>query len=255
VSARAALRGGLLGAALARVALEHGRLRLGGRLRPADRAAWLQESASRVLRSFAVDASALGEPPRGGLLVSNHLGYLDVLVYAALMPAAFVAKQEVRGWPVFGALATMAGTIYVRRQRRDPNLAAARAIAEALEAGITVILFPEGTSTDGGAVLPFRSRFFEPAVRARAPIAAAAIGYRAPGSEERRIAYQGRDVLLPHLARTLGVSRIEARVAFSRARLRENRKAAALATHGEVEALRAALFAPPAAPCSRPAAG
>ena len=79
------------------------------------RAQWLSRWSRRLLRVLAVRVAGLGLPPQCGLLVSNHLGYLDVLVLAAVQPCVFVAKAEVRHWPVLGVLARLAGTRFVRR--------------------------------------------------------------------------------------------------------------------------------------------
>jgi 1-acyl-sn-glycerol-3-phosphate acyltransferase len=112
-------------------------------------------------------------------------------------------------------------------------------IEEALQAGVPVVLFPEGTSSNGESVLRFHSRFFEPAVRANAMVTAAAIGYASSTAEEAALAYYGDNVFGPHLVRTLGQRHLEARVAFAETGQRyTDRKEAALATHAEVELLR-----------------
>jgi lyso-ornithine lipid O-acyltransferase len=201
-----------------------------------------------VLKAIGMKVLVEGSPVDrlGGLVVSNHLSYLDVLAYASIAPCVFVAKREVREWPVFGTFATMAGTIYVDRERRGAIGGAATLIEEALAAGLPVVLFPEGTSSDGGAVLRFHSGFFEPAIRTSAVVTAAAIGYASGTAEETRLAYHGHDVFGPHLVRTLGQHDLTARVAFATARRYANRKEAASATQAEVEALRGAVAGPTA---------
>jgi 1-acyl-sn-glycerol-3-phosphate acyltransferase len=235
----------MLGVSLMEVAASFGMrsLRLGGAraLTARERAGWLQEAASTVLERIGMRVVADGGLPvdgLGGLVVSNHLSYLDVLAYASIVPCVFVAKREVRRWPVFGAFATIAGTIYVDRERRGANGGAAALIEEALAAGLRVVLFPEGTSSDGSAVLRFHSGFFEPAIRTGAAVTAAAIGYASSTAEEARLAYHGDDVFGPHLVRTLGQSDLVARVAFAKARYYADRKEAARATQAEVERLR-----------------
>jgi 1-acyl-sn-glycerol-3-phosphate acyltransferase len=231
-----------LGLSLAEVAASFGvrSLRLGGAraLTAWERACWLQDAAQTVLTRTGMEVVAEGDPPRQGLLVSNHLSYLDVLAYASAMPSVFVAKREVREWPVFGIFATMAGTIYVDRERRAANGGAAALMEEALAAGVTVVLFPEGTSSDGREVLRFHSGFFEAAMRADAAVTAAAIGYSSRTAEEATLAYHGEDVFGMHLVRTLGQRNLEARVAFGTARRYADRKEAARATQAEVERLR-----------------
>jgi 1-acyl-sn-glycerol-3-phosphate acyltransferase len=239
------MRTAMLGAALVEVAAGFGkrRMRTGARaLTPRERADWLQEAASTVLRRIGMEVVAEGNPPRHGLVVSNHLSYLDVLAYASTMPCVFVAKQEVRGWPVFGIFATMAGTIYVNRRRGAANDDAAGFMERGLAAGVPVMLFAEGTSSDGRQVLRFHSRFFEPAIRAHAMVTASAIGYASSTASEATLAYHGEDVFGTHLVRTLGQRHVKARVIFAAAGRRyADRKDAARATQSEVELLRSGL--------------
>ncbi len=245
---RSSLGALMLSAGLVEVAAQFGMRRLrwsGADARSARaRANWLQDAASTVLKRIGVKVVAEGDPPLDGLLVSNHLSYLDVLAYASLMPCAFVAKQEVRGWPVFGRFATMAGTIYVNRQRHGANGGAAALMEEALEASVPLVLFPESTSSDGQSVLRFRSGFFDPAVRTNALVTAAAIGYASSTAEEAALAYHGEHVFAPHLVRTLGQRQVKARVIFAaRGRRYTDRKEAARVTQSEVDLLRSAIAA------------
>jgi 1-acyl-sn-glycerol-3-phosphate acyltransferase len=243
---RSGIRTAVMGATLAEVATSFGTccLRLGGAraMTVRERADWLQAGASTMLRRIGIEVVADGHPPLAGLVVSNHLSYLDVLAYASISPCVFVAKQEVREWPVFGRFATMAGTVYVDRRRGRANDNAVALMDEALAAGVPVVLFPEGTSSDGAQVLRFHSRFFEPAIRANAMVTAAAIGYASSTAAEAALAYHGEDVFGTHLVRTLGQRRLKARVTFAAEGKRYgDRKQAARATQGEVELLRSVL--------------
>ena len=93
------------------------------------------------------------------LFVCNHTSYLDIIALGAVVPGCFVAKAEVRSWPVFGFLSTLQRTVFV--ERRTSRTAHHRDdMAARLEAGDSLILFPEGTSNDGNRVLPFKSAFF-----------------------------------------------------------------------------------------------
>jgi 1-acyl-sn-glycerol-3-phosphate acyltransferase len=241
------LRTSLFVATLADVAADFAmrRLRLAGTsLSAPERAKWLHDAAWTILRRVGTEVIAEGEPPPHGLIVSNHLSYMDVLVYASLLPCLFVSKREVRDWPVMGRLASMAGTIYVERERSADKRSAAGLMEQALAAQVPVILFPEGTSTDGGTLLPFRSPFFEPAVRTHAEISAAAIGYESSTAAESELAYHGDDTFGPHLLHTFGQMRVRAHVAFSSAgRCYVDRKEAARVTHAEVQMLRASVAA------------
>ncbi|HKI69591.1 MAG TPA: lysophospholipid acyltransferase family protein, partial [Verrucomicrobiae bacterium] len=99
------------------------------------RALWLQRSSRRVLRVVKLVWQASGPIPKRGLLISNHLSYLDVLVLAAITPAVFVSKREVKNWPVFGWFARLAGTLFVNREKRSEVSRSKTEIEQALGDG------------------------------------------------------------------------------------------------------------------------
>jgi 1-acyl-sn-glycerol-3-phosphate acyltransferase len=180
-----------------------------------------------------------GQRPAQGLICSNHLSYLDILVYAATTPCVFVSKQEVGHWPLFGFFARCGGTIFLDRQSRTSAEKAAAQMASVLQAGVAILLFPEGTSTDGAEVLRFHPTLLEPAVQLRQEITAAAIGYRAHGVEERDLCWFGDAPFFTHLLRTLGRGSISAEVEFFPDRLAySDRKSAALELREQVDAVR-----------------
>jgi 1-acyl-sn-glycerol-3-phosphate acyltransferase len=181
----------------------------------------------------------IGHLPEQGLVVSNHLSYLDILFYAALMPCIFVAKSDVRSWPVFGLLARCGGTIFVKRERTSGVGDTTRQMTEALAASIPILLFPEGTSTDGSEVLRFHPSLLEPAMRSNARITVAAIGYRIADAEERDLCYYGDDTFGPHLVRSLGMRDIRGEIRFQHeSPTWTDRKSAARELHREVTAMR-----------------
>ena len=114
-----------------------------------------------VCRLIGLEVLSHGAPirDRPALYVANHASYLDISVLLTLVKGSFVAKAEVAGWPVFGLLARLAGTVFVDR-RPSRSHAPRTQMRARLEAGDRLILFPEGTSTDGNRVLPFNSTFF-----------------------------------------------------------------------------------------------
>src|SRR5690348_10332384 len=106
---RAVALGAVLGAAVVRYWM----LRVEGPLTLVRRALWLQETCILVLRSMGIRCEVEGEVPRHGLVVANHLSYLDIVVLSAAMPCFFVAKREIEGWPYFGKAAQAGGTLFL----------------------------------------------------------------------------------------------------------------------------------------------
>ncbi len=216
-------------------------LRSGGaRLSLAERAEWLHRTSARGLRRLGIKVTFAGPVPASGLIVSNHLSYLDILVYSSVMPCVFVSKAEVRKWPVFGMMASMAGTVYIDRKRKSDTMNANDGIRQALQQGLRVVVFPEGTSSDGSGVLPFYPSLFEPAVEGRAVVTAAYLRYEMEeGDVGRDIAYWGEMTFFPHLLRLLGKKGIRAKIRFSNTPQKfEDRKLAALEMREEVMRLR-----------------
>jgi 1-acyl-sn-glycerol-3-phosphate acyltransferase len=177
-----------------------------------------------------------GSFPSGGLLVCNHLSYIDVLALSAIAPCVFVAKRQVRSWPLFGRLACFGATIFVDRDRPSDTARASTQLRHALADGAVVVLFPEGTSSDGSTVLPFRSALFQPAIQLNQPVSTAYISYAAEGgSVEQDVCYWGRMVFLPHLFRFLRLRNVNARVSFGRkGNPFADRKQAASATRQQI---------------------
>ncbi len=213
----------------------------------AARAAWMQHTAGRLLRIFAVKISVVGTPPERGLLVSNHLGYVDVLVLGSLNPSVFVARHDVESWPVFGWLASRAGTIYIQRERRAHVGPVTDQIQTVLDAGVLVILFPEGTSSDGRSLLPFKSSLLEPAARSSQPMSVSWIQYELDdGDVAEEVCYWKDMTFLPHLLNLLGKRRVRATVRFAAVKSPStDRKELARQLHGEVFRLKAGNTAEP----------
>jgi lyso-ornithine lipid O-acyltransferase len=173
------------------------------------------------------------------LIVSNHLSYLDILVFSAVSHCAFVSKQEVRSWPVVGWVATLSGAVYIDRSRRSDTQAIQPEMQASLSHGLRLTMFPEGTSTDGSRVLHFHSSLFQPAIDLNAPVTAAAIRYAVPdGDPARDACYWGDMNLVTHLFRLLQKEAIQATVTFSEQHFHfTDRKEAARVMRQEVERL------------------
>jgi 1-acyl-sn-glycerol-3-phosphate acyltransferase len=198
-----------------------------------------------MLRVVKLSFQATGPVPTDGLLVSNHLSYLDILVIASLTRAAFVSKHELKYWPVLGWLACAAGTLFVNRAR--PSLAG-RAVSDlqtAMGNGVLVVLFPEGTSSDGSGVLPFKSSMLEPVVRQDHPVSVSRIRYELDdGDVGEDVCYWKDMIFVPHLIKLLSKRSIRAFVRFSPAQVAAtDRKQLARELHSAVVRLHEDTFA------------
>jgi 1-acyl-sn-glycerol-3-phosphate acyltransferase len=183
----------------------------------AARAAGLQRATRRHLKIFNFKAEVSGPVPSGGLIVSNHLSYLDILVLSSVTPAVFVSKADVRRWPVFGWLSMLGGTVYIERERRTHVGAVNREIVSALADGVPVVVFPEGTSSDGQTILPFRSSLLEPVASGTHAITTSWIHYTlGDGDAGQEICYWGDHSFFPHLLNLLDKQKISAKVCFGK---------------------------------------
>jgi 1-acyl-sn-glycerol-3-phosphate acyltransferase len=113
----------------------------------------------------------------GALLVSNHIGSVDIFVLAACFHVSFVSKSDVRSWPVIGLLTRLAGTIFIDRARKTQVMGMVREISDRLRAGFHVAVFPEGGATPGNQVEHFKSSAFEAAVQAGSSVIPVMIRY------------------------------------------------------------------------------
>lgn len=217
------------------------RLRYGSRLSLQQRAAWLHQACSLIVRRLNLRVNVIGQLPNTGLVASNHLSYLDILFYASQLPCIFVSKSEVRSWPMFGILARCGGTIFIERGRASVLDSISRRVHEALDAGLPILLFPEGTSTDGSTVLPFFPALFEAAVQASAPITPAAIAYSADDATEADLCYYGDITFATHLPTAMARRGVQASIAFATPAKYPDRKTAAKSAQEQVLALRKTL--------------
>jgi 1-acyl-sn-glycerol-3-phosphate acyltransferase len=202
----------------------------------AARAAWMHRAARAHLKIFSGSVNVSGEIPKSGLLVSNHLGYLDIVVICSVVPTVFVSKAEVRRWPVFGWLAALGGTIFIQRERRTQVGAVNQEIEKALTAGALVVIFPEGTSSNGETVLPFRAPLLEPALRGGHEISLACIRYELDdGDPKTEVCYWGNHTFFSHLLNLLGKRRVRATLRFGKFnRTTDDRKELAKQLHAAV---------------------
>ncbi|MCI0351893.1 MAG: 1-acyl-sn-glycerol-3-phosphate acyltransferase [Acidobacteriales bacterium] len=189
-------------------------LRRGGS--PRQRAEWLHHWCRKGLPYLGIHFTTRGGPPQNGLLVANHLSYLDIMILSAITPCVFVAKREIERWPIFGFMSRMAGTIFLDRARRAETRSAQGEMERRLSEGLTVVLFPEATSSDGTSVLPFRSALFQAVINAGAAISAARISYQvSSGRPETDVCFWGEMKMVPHVMKLLSKGRVTSHVRFA----------------------------------------
>jgi lyso-ornithine lipid O-acyltransferase len=200
VASRAARSAFAALAALGDLRLPRRRTGRGGRSAAvrAIRAARLQRTFAEVAAVHDLHVAVEGRVPTGPcLLVANHVGYLDPIVLGALVPCTIVAKREVASWPIIGPAAAQLGVLFVDRRDVMSRAAVLLGAVRALRAGVTVLDFPEGTTTDGVRLLPFSIGIFGAARLAGVPVVPAAVRYGTPD-----VAWTGGQTFLPHYART-----------------------------------------------------
>jgi 1-acyl-sn-glycerol-3-phosphate acyltransferase len=203
------------GSEIVRGQIEQLRLKREGPASRTRNAEWLHVCCARALPRFGVQLSLRGEAPPRGLIVSNHLSYLDILAFSAALPCVFVSKADVADWPIIGRFAAQAGTIFVQREKQGDGSRANSSIAECLRNGVRVVLFPEGTTTNGEQLLRFHSTMLQPAIDAGETITPCAIRYALEdGVVQNEICWWGNAPLGPHLLNLLGKRQVKATITF-----------------------------------------
>ncbi len=182
------------------------------------RAVYLQELIRRhwchtICHILNIQVETVGNPsPETRLWVANHISWLDIIILGARHPLLFIAKAEVADWPVMGYLARRLGTLFVRRGDTEQTSSIAEQMAWQLRQGRQIMLFPEGTTTDGGRVLRFHSKLLHPAQLTHVQVQAIGLEYQ---SEAREYApFIGEEDFFPHLLRILKLERIPLRVHY-----------------------------------------
>ena len=160
--------------------------------------------AAGVLRAMGVGLRIAGTPrPGASLLLANHVSWLDIAALHAAVPhARFVAKADVLRWPLLGWLIRGAGTLFIERERKRDALRVVHAVAEALRAGQTVAVFPEGTTGEGAELLPFHANLLQAAIATATPIQPVVLRFADPAHHfSPAVAYVGDTTLLQSLWR------------------------------------------------------
>lgn len=176
--------------------------------------------SAKLLRILNITVLVEGHPPRrgekGAMVAANHVSWVDIFAIGSLRHTRFIAKSEIRDWPLAGWLAEKSGTIFIRRSRRHDTARINDLVHDALSGGECVGLFPEGTTTEGDRLLKFHSSLFEPAVANRARVFPAAVRYVGPdGAPLGSAAYVGDLTFAQSLGLVIATRQTIVRVAFA----------------------------------------
>lgn len=144
---------------------------------------WIRGWSRRLLGICGVSLEQRGEALAHALVVANHVSWLDIFVINALHPCRFVAKSEIRAWPLLGWLVAQAGTVFIARGSRRDLRHAFKGLVGSLEQGQRVAFFPEGTTAAQGALMPFHANLFEAAIDAQVMVQPYALEYLDADSE------------------------------------------------------------------------
>lgn len=170
-----------------------------------------------VARILGVKVTVVGDPVPG-LFASNHVSWLDIIVLSAVAPVSFIAKREVNGWPFFGSLARLQRTVFIDRDRRHSAGGSAEEMRRRLQSGDTLVLFAEGTTSDGAHVRPFKTAFFAAADLPGLTVQPVSLAYRGQWGlpmtrrDLPRYAWYGDMDLAPHLWGALKAGPVEVTV-------------------------------------------
>ena len=181
------------------------------------RRVFIQWWASKTLRLLGIELRLEGTPAEGGaLLVANHVSWLDIMAVHAVCPRArFVSKAVVKSWPLVSGLADAAGTLYLERERKRDALRVVHTVAQALQAGDLVAVFPEGTTSDGHVLLPFHGNLLQAAIATATPVQALALRFSdSSATVSRAVEYVGDTSLVESLWRIASGHGIVVRIAL-----------------------------------------
>ena len=192
---------------------ELGEVRMAPVREPAQAAERLSRALATLARAHDLEVQVRGELPSGpALIVANHVSYVDPIAILSRCPAVPVAKGDVAGWPIIGGCARGLGVLFVQRAQPMARVRALRRVHALLASGVSVLNFPEGTTTRGSHVAPFWRGTFGIAQRLGVPVIPVALRYRDP-----ELAWFGRATFLPHYWRTVRRPRVEVVLRFGSA--------------------------------------
>lgn len=157
-------------------------------------------------------------PGKGRLIVANHVSYLDILIIASLVPSVFITSVELGGTLLLGTLARLGGSMFVERRKATGLKQEIGLISRTLEDGFTVVLFPEGTTSNGERVHPFKKSLFDAAVDTQTDVLPLCLRYTAVNDEELTsrnrdsVFFYGGTTFLQHVPRLLALRSVDVEV-------------------------------------------
>jgi 1-acyl-sn-glycerol-3-phosphate acyltransferase len=171
--------------------------------------------SAKLVRMAGLQLVVSGTPrPGATLLVANHISWLDIAAVHAVAPQArFVSKADVLAWPLLGWLIKTAGTLFIERERKRDAVRVLHQVAEALRAGDTVAVFPEGTTGDGASLLPFHANLLQSAIATATPVQCVAIRYSDPAHRfSPAVQFLGETTLLQSVWRIVSAAGLRVHV-------------------------------------------
>ncbi len=175
----------------------------------------IQWWSAKLVRLVGIALQYSGTPrPGATLLLANHVSWLDIAVIHAVVPhARFVSKADVLAWPLLGWLIKGAGTLFIERERKRDALRVLHQVADALKAGDTVAVFPEGTTGDGRTLLPFHANLLQAAISSDTPAQGVVLRYGEPGQRfSPAVEFLGETTLLQSVWRMLSAQGLSVQV-------------------------------------------
>jgi 1-acyl-sn-glycerol-3-phosphate acyltransferase len=228
-----------LGLTIAGVFASMERLKLGNSM--ARRQRWSRWFMARLTAALPFRVTVSGEMPREPMLwVSNHVSWTDIPLLGRLAPLSFLSKAEVRTWPVAGWLALKAGTLFIRRGAGDSRLIQ-KQMANHLQQDHALVIFPEGTTTDGTHLRTFHGRLMSSAIDTEVPVQPVAIHYSRNGEPDPIAPFIGDDDLLSHLRRLFAHDQSDVHIQLLKPIASAGKERAALAFETR-QAVQLALF-------------
>lgn len=164
---------------------------------------WSRRWLKRLMRIMGIRFAVHGTPMQGGqMIVCNHVSWIDIPLVGAALSSRFVAKSEIQHWPMIGFIARAIGTFFIRRGSGGSKPLLEK-LKPHLDAGGSVVIFPEGTTTNGLDLLPFHPRLFQAALDCQAPVQPVALRYGLTATGENIAPFIGDDDLVSHIVRML----------------------------------------------------